>query len=425
MPTAPLFPGRLIPLALLLLCAAAAPAASVADLTILYVNNEIITGGDVQQSMDDLRRLKARSGEVLPRTAAEELAFANRCLENLTDDLLLAQDAKSKGIVPDHQRIALEVLDIAKRNGYGLSLREQAQQRRIRERYEAIYSVLGLYTSMMPNPRPAELLQRFTSDHERQTQTDSTQIKIMQLVVRATDAAQLAQLGRAMSDLLLRAQDAQDPALLALVEKRKAEFFAATAAGQQDVLRNLTADLAASTTRTDLAAQDRTLVEQAANLARRAAGNLDAAGVRSLLERIRLSLTGRMGGNLIAGLIQSGREVGPSAIIIAPDEDPANSPWFERGSLKREIEDEAFRLQKNELSPVLMLPRPGDGLQDGLLILCTDRRVVQPMSFSEASGGIESMRVKEIRAETRTLALRMLRKRASVVDVNPVSAILE
>ena len=389
-----------------LLLIAAATAADVADLTIRYVNNEVVTMGDVMLRNAIRKDEYLRRGMVLPRTQAELITFSKKSLDDLTDDVLLAQRAKEMGIQADHDEIVFEVLAQAKRSGVGYSLRDQAEQRRHLERQRTIERITGWYESMMPAARPEDLVKIYQGNKDAFNRP--SQSRILQIVLRPTSPDERAALRAGKAALLRAGQDSTDTAIKASVDARLTAFLAADNAGQDPVLDQLVADLAPLTARTDLSAADRTLVTQAADLANRGARLLDQHDVKARLEAARMSLTGFTGEAQIDAFRDLAKRI---------SQGPAASRGGEMGTIEpglyaKEFDAVAFALDKGELSQVFWI---GD---IACLLLCADRKEAQIRSFNEVSSEIENKLRWQRRADAREQAVRILRAKASIRDIN-------
>ena len=397
----------------LLLFVTIAQSADVADLTIRYVNSEVITMGDVQLRNDMRRSEYQRKGLVLPRTNAEFVAFSKRSLDDLTDDLLLAQKAKEMGIQADHDDITLEVLQNAKKSGQGLSLRDQAEQRRHLERQRTIERIAGYYESLAPMPRPADLLATYRADTTSFNRP--TQARLLQILLRPSPPEERQQLRSAKAALLRKAQECVDPVIKAVVDRLLTEYLAGNATGQDTALDRLVSELSAQAQRNDLKETEVAVVHEAQGLTERQAALLTPTDVRFQLDTARLSLIGLRG----AGLVQAFRELakrisqGPAATR------GGEIGWVEPGSFTPEFDTHAFSLSAGELSQPFTI---GD---TGCLILCAELKSAQTRSFDEVSGEIErSMRWKQ-REQARKQGVSILRGKASIRDVNPLDNLVK
>ena len=141
---------------------AAESPAQTGDLTIRYVNDSIISLGDVRQR--NAMRLEEfeRRGRPGPKSRADFLLFSTQSLNELTDEELLIQYgralAQERGFqLIDHERISQRVMEMARSSGRGRSLRQQAEQRKIFERNEIIDLVLGYFDGRTPHISPQEI----------------------------------------------------------------------------------------------------------------------------------------------------------------------------------------------------------------------------------------------------------------------------
>lgn len=387
----------------------AAERGELADLTIRYVNNEVVTMGDVQLRNQIRRSDYERKGLVLPRSRDEWAAFSKRTLDDITDDVLLAQKAKSMGIQADHDEIVLEVLDAAKRSGQGLTLRDQAEQRRHLERQRTIERITGWYESLAPQPRPLDLLAVYQADTSGFNRP--AQAHLLQIILRPSPPEERTRLHEARAALLRKAQEGTDPQVKAIVDARLAAFLNADAAGQDAELMKLVDELAPLAARADLANVDRQVVTEAASLAQRDAKLLDADQVRAQLEAARISLTGLRGDGQVKAFRELAKQISQGAAATRGGE----IGWVEPGLYAKEFDAVAFALAAGELSAPFKI---GDTM---CLVLCAERKEALVRSFDEVSGEIERGLRWKRRLEARTRAVAILRTQASIRDVIPLT----
>ena len=393
-------------LALVVLSWMVLPAAELADLTIRYVNNEVVTMGDVQMRNQLRRSDYERKGLVLPRSKPEWIAFSKRSLDDLTDDVLLEQKAKSMGIQADHQEIVLEVLQAAKRSGQGLSLRDQAQQRRHLERQRTIERITGWYESMSPQARPLDLLAIYQANSGGFNRP--AQARLLQITLRPATTEERDQVRLSKANLLRKAQEATDPVIKALVDTRLAAFLGADAAGQANELTGLVTDLSAVVPATVKPEADRALITEAMAIATRESALLDVDQVRAKLDAVRLSLLGLRG----EGQIKAFREIAKNLSQGAAAGRGGDIGWVDPGLFTKEFDAVAFALEPGALSHPFLIE------STYCLVLCAERKMAQVRTFDEVSGEIERTQRYQRRQQARTQAVAILRSQASIRDVN-------
>ncbi len=410
---------RLVVLIIFLGCAL--PAAELADLTIRYVNNEVVTMGDIQLRNQMRRGEYERKGLVLPRTREEWLGFSQRSLDDLTDDVLLAQKAKTMGIQADHDEIVLEVLKNAKRSGQGLSLRDQAEQRRQLERQRTIERITGWYESMAPQPRPLDLLAAYKADTSGFNRP--AQSHLLQMIIRPTPPEERERIRTAKAALLRNAQAATDPQVKAVVDARLAAYLGAAAADQEIELSRLVTELTAlsavlsqpDVTHAELARVDKAALGEAAALSASEAQLMDATQVRASLEAARLAFTGLRGEGQIKAFRERAKQISQGAAAGRG----GDIGWVEPGLYTKEFDEVAFALQPGELSQPFLI---GDTL---CLVLCAERAAALVRSFDEVSGEIERTQRWQRRQQARVRAVGILRTQASIRDINPLNQLGE
>lgn len=395
-------------LALVVLSWMVLPAAELADLTIRYVNNEVVTMGDVQMRNQLRRSDYERKGLVLPRSNPEWISFSKRSLDDLTDDVLLEQKAKSMGIQADHQEIVLEVLQAAKRSGQGLSLRDQAEQRRHLERQRTIERITGWYESMSPQARPLDLLAIYQANSSGFNRP--AQARLLQIILRPATAEERDQVRLSKANLLRKAQEATDPAIKTMVDTRLTAFLGADAAGQASELTGLVTDLSAVVPATVKPEADRGLITEAIAITERELTLLDVDQVRAKLDAVRLSLLGLRG----EGQIKAFRELAKNLSQGAAAGRGGDIGWVEPGLFTKEFDVVAFALEPGAMSQPFLIE------STYCLVLCAERKIAQIRTFDEVSGEIERTQRYQRRQQARNQAVVILRSQASIRDVNGI-----
>lgn len=393
-------------LALVFLSCSLVSAAELADLTIRYVNNEVVTMGDVQLRNQMRRSEYERKGLVLPRSKNEWITFSKRSLDDLTDDVLLEQKAKAMGIQADHQEIVLEVLQAAKRSGQGLSLRDQAEQRRHLERQRTIERITGWYESMSPQARPLDLLAIYQANSNSFNRP--AQARLLQIILRPATPEDLDQVRLSKANLLRKAQEATDPAIKAIVDARLAAFLGADATGQASELTGLVTDLSALVPANVKPEIDRALITEATAIKTREMTLLDVDQVRAKLDAARLSLMGLRGDGQTKAFRDLAKELSQGAAAGRG----GDIGWVDPGLFTKEFDAVAFALEAGEMSKPFLVG------STWCLVLCAERKVAQVRSFDEVSGEIERTQRWQRRQQARVQAVAILRAQASIRDVN-------
>jgi parvulin-like peptidyl-prolyl isomerase len=373
--------------------------------------------GDVK-FRNDMRRVDAeRRGLVLPTTTQQWIDFSGRSLEDITDDLLLEQKAKSMGIQADHQEIVLEVLQKAKRSGQGLSLRDQAVQRRFLERQRTIARITGWYMLLSPQSRPLDLLAIYQANASSFNRP--AQAHLLQIVMGPATADERAALRLAKAALLRKAQTATAPAIKAIVDARLTAFLNADSAGQAGELTGLVNDLAGldreAVTASAEAVTDGALLTEASALLAREAALLDAAQVRARLEDVRKSLLDLRGEAQMEAFRKIAKEVSQGAAAGRG----GDIGWVDPSQFTSEFATVAFALEPGAVST------PFNVGTTWCLVLCAERKAAQIRTFDEVSGEIEREQDLQRREQARAKAVAILRTQASVRDINRLDQLNE
>jgi parvulin-like peptidyl-prolyl isomerase len=396
----------LAPLGGLLLClgcSTSAPAAVLADLSIRYVNDEVITWGDIM--LRNQMRQEIQRGRVLaPSNREELLSFSRASLDELTDESLLYQKAADLKLQADHQDIVLEVMEIAKRNGQGLTLREQALHRRQLERTRTSERLVMFFDGMAAQATPTELRALYDLGGSRWDRPARAQA--LQIVLRPTGNEERAQLRTAKSALLRRAQDARSPLLAGRVQARLALFLEAAAKDQESVLDALVQDL--SSPIDDLLPADQGLVAEAKALKARMANVMDRDEALRRLDALRMSMVGLQGDALLKAFRTAG----------AISQAPVDPGWVEPGTLAPEWDQAAATAPLGEVT------RPFIAQGMAVILLPTARDQARRRTFEEVSGELERLLRYQRRDLVRKQQVAIQRAKASIKDLQDLSELI-
>ena len=194
----------------------ASAASATADRIMRFVNNDVITQGDV---WDEMRRryvtLRHR-GEPLPdgREALEQ--FQKETLEELTDTMLLEQEAQRLGIQLDELAIRRQVREWIRDNNLPPTLdhESQEQQRRLREAY--VYTVLRHYQTRWPSITPTQIRENYERNQERFSQ--EPRVRPARILLRRQSPDDQRRLLRSMMDILQQIQTDRHPEVVAAAD---------------------------------------------------------------------------------------------------------------------------------------------------------------------------------------------------------------
>jgi parvulin-like peptidyl-prolyl isomerase len=394
-------PALILPL---LLCAPLC-AIELADETVRYVNDQVISLGDVmQRNQERISVLVDKS--LAPSGLNAWLNFSRTSLEELTEEELLIQYAKRFADerhfqLLDHEKITQQVLERAKASGRTMTLREQALQRKAIERKQSIEFIMFFLEGRAATIGPVELMQNYQSrakDFYRPPRA-----KVLEIVLRPTAKDDQDEVRKAKLAVFKRCQEAKDPALRKVVESRLDAFLAGTPDVQQPLVAQAVAEIAAMSGRTDLDLASLELVRAAGQAQVQESKLRDADTAARQLATIRAQLEGKDAEAFKAVARQVSQGPGAS--------DGGDRGWLEPGSESREFDDVVFALKPGTLSPVFRIGPLA------CLVLVTETVAARSREFNEVTAEIEAtmrpQRLKVIREE----ALVMLRGQASIRDV--------
>lgn len=421
MPPMRAFPASLTKVitAMLVLAALSAPAAEgeklTADQTLRYVNDQVVTLGDVLRR--DAMRLSELERQAKPKPSGrdERRDFSQQSLDELTDEELLVQYgrqfAEQRGIrLVDPERISQMVMERARATGRGRTLREQAEDRRIIERQQIISIILRSYFELRsPDITPEDINRVYQA--RAATYRRPARAQVLQIILRPSTGAERAELRQARAALFKRAQDSADPTLRKAAESRLDAYVAASAEEQEKLLAAAVEELAAREEAPELDLGSLQLVRDAREVVRRGAALRDLDGAKRELAALRAELEGK-GVDAFKAAAKA-RSQGPKAA------DGGDLGWVEPGTFTKTFDEVVFSIPPGELSPVFV----AESL--ACLVLVPERVEARTRPFAEVVAEIESDLRRQMNAGVRREAVAMLRGKASIRDIVTISRLYE
>lgn len=377
--------------------------AQLVDRAIRYVNEDIITLGDL------VERLQSQRKHVAPTTAEEELAMWRDQLEELTIDHLLAQFADSKGVQIDPDQINLQVAEEARRSGRGLNLVDMARARKRIEKREKVGAALAFFDLRSASVSPGELLDAYERGKEGFRRP--ARAHVLQIVLRPTDPAERTAFCDDQARVFRLAQDAH-PAAAALVSPMLNRLVALDPESPERaaLMDEAMAALAALPVTADAPVGLRDVVAMAVKMVQRRAELRTPAESEAQLAELRRQLDGQGA----AAFKQACKAIsqGPRA------DEGGDLGWIEPGFFASELDAVIFSLASGELS------QPVWSQQACCLILVEERREATQRSFAEVVGELESL-LRQVRQQAiRQRAAAALRQRAVIRDLAPLAELI-
>lgn len=387
-----------------------APTSAVIDQTMRFVNDRVITWGDIRNRSGLRQELFRRAGKVLPNSEATQIAFHRDSLEELTDEELLVQKAEQLQVAIDRDRLSNDV--IAEARHRGLPLKDLALLRRIRERDAKMDAVIGWFENRGASVGPEEMEAAY-----RQRQSDFVRpprARSLLIALRPTQPAERQALVSGLARLFRAAQEDADPQIKAAAADRLDRFLAANTTEQETLLVAAAGDIAIRAGAPGLGKASAALADQAVSLAARWNRVRDRDGTINRLEALRAELAGLpalMRGALFRQRAEEESQ-GPHA------SDGGELGWVEPGTYGHEIEEQALAMPIFEPSPVFWTGGAA------ALILVLERESGRTQSFAEVSGVLQAGLDREHRQEIRTRLTGVLRAQASIRDVRDLGEFL-
>lgn len=376
------------------------------DLAVRYVNGTVITFTDILERSALRRLILKRQGKVVPgETEAERkdrIAFDQESLEELTDEALMVQKAQSLKLVPDHDRVILEVLEDARRSSEeGMTLADQAHAVKIRERTESIDLLLNVYYDMrMPAVSPAQLYQAYLDHHDDFRLPPRAHV--LAIVLRPTDPAVARDLQRQRADLFRRAQSAPDDRVSAPATSRLTAIIddKTPVATRDQLTDDAIAAIAALDGQRGLDATSRALVAEAVEVRAQMASVRTMEQCLAQLTAARATLAGKDAAAFRA-----------LAAKLAPDVANGDYGWRNPGEFPTEVDQHVFHI------PVGTVSEAFTSKDAAWLVFVAEREQERERTFSEVMGELEPQLYDSRREELKKRVAAVLRKSASITDV--------
>jgi len=368
--------------------AAAVPATILADQAVRYVNDDIITIGDIQE------RLWARRTQ-RPAPRPRDL------IEDLTDERLFVQHADEMGVLLDPARIAEIVDEQARARGRSLPLASLARERRQFELDEKVRAVLRFFEGRTGQVSPSELWEHYQANQVKFRRT--ARARLHQIQLRAAEAREVQDLRKSKGALFKRAQALVDVPITDLVGPRIDAILAAPDVLAQDRLLDEVLTAMVALPAEGLGAAARELLREAGELLARARAARSPEQAVAELTTLRATLVGSGTPAFVAAA--KAHSQGPRA------NEGGELGWIEPGTFTAEFDEQVFKLKSGELSPVFRIENTV------MLVLVTEQQQAAQRSFAEVSGEIDATLRKKRQESIRTLAAQTLRKKATIRDL--------
>jgi PPIC-type PPIASE domain len=385
-----------------------------ADLTLRYVNDSVISFGDVLQRNSMRLSDYERRGRPRPGNREELLAFAQQSLDELTEEELLIQYGRQmsqeRGFeLVDHERISQMVMERSRASGRGRSLREQADERRYIERQQIMDLVMGYFESRTPHISPQDIERNYRE--REQDFRRPARAKVFQIVLRPSSPAERQEVRQLRIALFKAAQDSTDAVIRAASESRIEAYTVASTEDQERLLAEAVQDIAKQVSRVDLDAGSAALAKKAAEAEDRAAKLRDPEAARHDLDVLRAELATK---DLDAFKDAAKRlSQGPGAA------DGGALGWVEPGTYQAAFDQVVFSIKPGELSPVFMADKLA------CLVVVGERTEASSRAFGEVVGEIENaLHLSQVKA-ARNVAVSMLRSKATVSDLVTIPQLME
>jgi parvulin-like peptidyl-prolyl isomerase len=390
---------------------AAEGSGMVVDRSVRFVNDQVVTIGDIRSRNGIRIELFRRAGRVLPDNRDSLLRFNRDTLEELTDEELLVQKANELQVAIDRDRLSSEV--IAEARTRGLALRDIAVLRRTRDRDAKIDAVIGWFEGRAANITPTDL--RATYDRRIADFARPPRARTLLIALRPTADDERKELVKSLAGLMREAQQSGDEAITAAAAGQLDAFLAADTPGQEAILATVAGEVAKHAGRDGLPKKAIALTQRAGELITRwravrtreqCLAELNA--LREELMRLEASARAELF-NARAKAISQGPQASEGGLL----------GWVEPSTFGKEIEEQALAMPVGEPSA----PFWTGGAAAVVLVL--EREEGRTQSFAEVVATLQAALERERRQQVRRRVTDVLRAQASIHDVVDLGELLQ
>jgi hypothetical protein len=387
-----------------------ATSGTVVDRPVRFVNDRILTIGDIRSRNGMRVETFRRAGRVLPDSRDGMLRFNRDTLEELTDEELLVQKAEELQVAIDRDRLSSDVIAEARQRG--LALRDIALLRHIRDREAKVDAVLGWFESRSASISPSEL--RAAYDQRLQDFVRPPRARTLLIALRPTADDERKDLVKALAGLMREGQQSDNAAITLAAASRLDDFLAAGTTGQEKILAEVATAIAAMAGQDGLSTPATELATRASSLMKRWQAVRTREECEQQLATLRTAVLALPAGERAdffrgqARTISQGPQASEGGLI----------GWVEPGTFGKEIEEQALAM------PILEPSGPfWTGGADAMLLVL-EREDGRTQSFAEVSAALQASLDRERRAQVRKRITGVLRSQASIRDVVDLDQLL-
>lgn len=383
---------------------------TVVDRPVRFVNDHVVTIGDIRARNGMRIEIYKRAGKVLPDNREGMLRFNRDSLEELTDEELLVQKAEELQVAIDRDRLSSDVITEARQRG--LALRDIALLRTMRNREAKVDAVLGWFEGRAAAITPSDL--RATYDRRLQDFVRPPRARTLLIALRPTADDERKDLVKSLAGLMREAQSVDDAAIAAAAASRLDAFLAADTAGQEDLLAKVAGDIAARADQAGLDKASAALAKRAGDLLRRWSAVRTREECEQQLATLHSALAALPSDQRAdlfrerAKAISQGPQAGEGGLI----------GWVEPGTFGKEIEEQSLAM------PVLEPSAPFWTGGSAAMVLVLEREDGRTQSFAEVSAALQASLERDRRNQVRARITGVLRSQASIRDVVDLGELL-
>lgn len=314
------------------------------DRPLVYVNDHVITRGDLSERYRVELQVLQQQGQSLPRSVAEQRSMQAELLEKMVDEEVLYQEAQRLGVQIDTRRLRRMVIDEANRLGFGDDMASIAQAVTERTRQEMLRQVLLFYRDQLPEIGP-ERIRAHYEEHWRDYRRPGRR-HLYRIALPVREGADRQVLIDELLRLVRVLRGHAQPAIRALVDDDLVEqVIAADQAGQLTLLLGLIERLLAVP---ELATTDVALAEHARSIQQAGQGLMTRAEAEAAIEAWRAELVALPDNERLARFQALAR-----AHSRGPDAPQGGDlGWLEEGSLGLAEQEALADCVAGDLSPL-------------------------------------------------------------------------
>ncbi len=382
--------------------AAEATSAEIVDRPVCFVNEKVITQGDVNEMAKILFYRLYQAGKAATLTEEDRQQLRVKALDQLMDNALLEQEADRLPMISiDEASLRREIVDLAYKAGRIPRLEEIQEGLKNSITQKKISQVVMFYDRLLPSIGPEDIRRRYLRDQHRYTLP--SRFRYIDIAMGPANQRQMAQLADSLKTMLVRIKDENDERISVLFSDEVLQKVLAAQGEERTKLSVAVVDsllaLATSESTVRVPANEM-LFQDALRLQQESTALMSAERLDAFLTSIRTELVALPGAERISRM-----NILAQRLSLKTDD---ASLWHEQGSLDAALETPLLALPVEGLSDLIQL-----GAVRHLLCL-VEKQDAQNQSLAEVSGVISKVLERERKQQIVVALQQRLREQADI-----------